>query len=375
MNRSCSCASSIRWRRRSSESVRPLGFWKVGFVYRNAGRRAVAEVALEHLRVEPLVVQRDRDDLGAQPREDLQRPVVRRRLDEHAVAGPDELVGEEAEALERARRHDHARGLDAVAGGDPLAQRPVAAAGPVREHGAAVALDHGAGAVGHLGDRQALGRGHAARKGDDIHEAQSRDRGRRLSARIRSATSCGHLGRRRADLDAARLERVLLRLRGAGGAGDDRAGVAHRLAGRRREAGDVGEDRLRHVLGDELGRLLLLVAADLADHHDQLRLRVVLELREHVDERGADDGVAADADDRRVAEAELRQLVADLVGQRAGARDEPDGALAEDLGRDDADVRLARARARRGSSGRSSSRPSGGSTCTRAASRARARAR
>ena len=46
-----------------------------------------------------------------------------------------------------------------------------------------------------------------------------------------------------------------------------------------------------------------------------LGLRVSLELREHVDERGADDRVASDSDDRRVAEAELRQLVADLVGQ------------------------------------------------------------
>ena len=75
-------------------------------------------------------------------------------------------------------------------------------------------------------------------------------------------------------------------------------------------------------------RLLLLVAADLADHDDVLGLRVGLELLEHVDERRADDRVAADADDRRVAEAELRQLVADLVGQRARARDEADGALA-----------------------------------------------
>ena len=61
-----------------------------------------------------------------------------------------------------------------------------------------------------------------------------------------------------------------------------------------------------------------------------------------VDEGRADDGIAADADDRRVAEPELRQLVADLVRERPRARDEPDAALAEDLGRDDPDVRLAR---------------------------------
>src|SRR5579884_2125412 len=123
------------------------------------------------------------------------------------------------------------------------------------------------------------------------------------------------LGRRRPDLDAARLERFLLPLRRPGGARDDRAGVAHRLAGRGRESGDVREHRLRHVLGDERGGLLLLVAADLADHDDQLRLRVLLELRQHVDERGPDHRIAADADDGRVAEPELGELVADLVGE------------------------------------------------------------
>ena len=91
---------------------------------------------------------------------------------------------------------------------------------------------------------------------------------------------------------------------------------------------------------DEVGRLLLLVAADLADHHDVLGLGVVLEHPEDVDERGADDGVSADADDRRVAEPHLRQLVTDLVGERARAGDEADRALGEDLGRDDPDVRL-----------------------------------
>ena len=92
--------------------------------------------------------------------------------------------------------------------------------------------------------------------------------------------------------------------------------MAHRLPRRRGEAGDVREHRLRHLLLDEPRRLLLLVAADLADHDDDLRLRVGLEPLEHVDERRADDRVAADADDRRVAEPELGQLVADLVGER-----------------------------------------------------------
>ena len=58
-------------------------------------------------------------------------------------------------------------------------------------------------------------------------------------------------------------------------------------------------------------------------------------------------GIAADPDDRRVPEAHLRQLVADLVRQRPRARDEPDVPRGEDLRRDDPDVRLSgRERAR-----------------------------
>ena len=78
--------------------------------------------------------------------------------------------------------------------------------------------------------------------------------------------------------------------------------MAHLLAGRCREAGDVGDDGLGDVLGDEVGGALFGVAADLADHDDQLGLRVVLEQGEDVDEVGADDRIAADADDRGVAE-------------------------------------------------------------------------
>ena len=63
---------------------------------------------------------------------------------------------------------------------------------------------------------------------------------------------------------------------------------------------------------------------------------------EHVDERRADDRIAADADDRRVPEPALRELVADLVRERPRAADEADPALAEHLGGDDPDVRLAR---------------------------------
>ncbi len=65
---------------------------------------------------------------------------------------------------------------------------------------------------------------------------------------------------------------------------DDRPGMAHPLAGRGRLAGDEGGDRLGHVVGDELRCPLLVAAADLADQHHLLGVRVVLEQGQHVDE-------------------------------------------------------------------------------------------
>src|SRR5580704_5423076 len=148
----------------------------------------------------------------------------------------------------------------------------------------------------------------------------------------------GDLGRRPPDPDALALERLGLGLRGAPGAGHDRAGVAHRLARWRGEAGDVADDRLGHVVGDEVGGALLVVATD----HDQFGLRVVLEQPDHVDEVGSGHRISADPDDRRVAEAALGEHVADLVGQRARARHHADVALLEERRGDDSHVGLAR---------------------------------
>src|SRR6516164_10927998 len=73
-----------------------------------------------------------------------------------------------------------------------------------------------------------------------------------------------------AHADAHLLQRLLLRLRGAGGAGDDRPGVAHGLALGRGEPGHVGDHRLADALLDVGGGPLLRVPADLADHDDRI---------------------------------------------------------------------------------------------------------
>ena len=78
---------------------------------------------------------------------------------------------------------------------------------------------------------------------------------------------------------------------GALAARDDGAGVAHLLAGRRGHAGDVGRrPAWSSSSRDELGRLLLGRAADLADHHHGLGVGVGLEGLQAVDERRAGTG-------------------------------------------------------------------------------------
>jgi hypothetical protein len=119
--------------------------------------------------------------------------------------------------------------------------------------------------------------------------------------------------------------------------------VAHLLAGRRSDAGDVAHDGLRHPRLDELRGLFLGRPADLAEHDHRLGLRVGFEQLETVDEARTGNRVTADADARRDTESEVRELIERLIGERARTADDADRTTgARDLGRDETDVALAR---------------------------------
>src|ERR1700722_8639998 len=153
-------------------------------------------------------------------------------------------------------------------------------------------------------------------------------------------------GGRWGDLDAGRLHGGDLRFGIALAARDDGARMAHAAAGWGGAARDESDHRLlapalRLVL-EELGGVFFGGAADLADHHDRLRLRVRQEHLQHVDELGALDGVATDADRGGLAEILARRLKDRLVGERAGARHDADRAALEDVARHDADLAFAR---------------------------------
>src|SRR5215213_2623212 len=98
------------------------------------------------------------------------------------------------------------------------------------------------------------------------------------------------------DADPSGLERGHLFRRGAGATRDDRPGVTHALARRGGLTGDETDHWFGQVLLDEVGGGLLVVAADLTDHDDGFGGGVGFEETEHVDERGADHGVAANTD-------------------------------------------------------------------------------
>ena len=118
--------------------------------------------------------------------------------------------------------------------------------------------------------------------------------------------------------------------------GDDRARVSHATSGGRRLPRDESDHGLLHTIVNEARGLLLVRAADLTHHRDGLRLRIVLERLEHVDEARAVDRVTADPDTGRLADAGARELVHHFVGERARAAHHADSSRCADATGDDA---------------------------------------
>src|SRR5713226_9339119 len=123
---------------------------------------------------------------------------------------------------------------------------------------------------------------------------------------------------------------------------DDRAGVAHAAARRSGLAGDEADHGFPHVRFDEFRSAFFGIAADFADHHDGVRIGIVVEEADRVKERCADDGIASNADAGGLADTETRELVHRFVGQRAAAAHQPDVALLVNASGHDADLAFAR---------------------------------
>src|SRR5438132_4482975 len=142
--------------------------------------------------------------------------------------------------------------------------------------------------------------------------------------------------------DACGGHRCVLVFCSALAAADDRAGVAHAASRRSSLSGDEADHGLLYVGFDPFRSALFGVAADLADHNDGVGVRIVVEKLDGVEERGADDGIAANADAGGLANAELRQLMDGFVGERAAAANDADISLLVDAAGHDADFAFAR---------------------------------
>src|SRR6185312_6584158 len=99
------------------------------------------------------------------------------------------------------------------------------------------------------------------------------------------------------DVDASGAHRIHLGGGGIVSAADDGAGMAHAPARRRGGASDEADSGLLYLLtGEEVRRVDLAVAADLADHDDLPGFLVGQEHLQYLDEIGALDRVPADTD-------------------------------------------------------------------------------
>ena len=192
-SRSRSSASSTSARRRSSDSVRPLGFWKVGIVYRNAGfvsssassTRPSSSMGTPVISApRPLRIFSGRSYVGASTSTRLLSP--RSRCCQRK-ARP---WSEPFETKTRSR-------LDAVPLGEELAERREARGRPVLRRVALLALEDGERARADLLDRQAVGAGDSAGERDhasslgknpeEVGEGLDDLRPRRRAPRDRSA--------------------------------------------------------------------------------------------------------------------------------------------------------------------------------------------
>ena len=117
--------------------------------------------------------------------------------------------------------------------------------------------------------------------------------------------------------------------------------MAHLLAGGCGHTSDVGNNRLAHLVLDELGCFFFGRTTDFADHHDGLGVGVGFECLEAIDERGSGNRIATDTDACGHADVLKLEFIQCLIGERAGAAHDANRTTGlGDFASGDADVAL-----------------------------------
>src|SRR5439155_8567345 len=102
-------------------------------------------------------------------------------------------------------------------------------------------------------------------------------------------------------------------------AADDSAGVTHTAARWSGGSSDEAGDWLAAVLFNPDGSFFFFRAANLANHNNSLCVGIVIEHLDHIQVRGAVDGITANADASGLAHSSARELPNGSVGQFAAA--------------------------------------------------------
>src|SRR5690554_8084271 len=105
---------------------------------------------------------------------------------------------------------------------------------------------------------------------------------------------------------------------GALATGDDGACVAHTLARRCSNTGNVGNHRLGYVLLDERSRFFLGSTTDFTDHDDGFGFRIFLQQLQNINEVGARNRITTDTDTGRLAKTVVSRLLDGFISQGAG---------------------------------------------------------
>lgn len=150
-----------------------------------------------------------------------------------------------------------------------------------------------------------------------------------------------HYGWGFGDADASFAERFDFGFGGPFSAADDGAGVSHSAAWRSGGAGDESGNRFLAMFTDPISGFLFSGTADFTDHDDAVCIGIVIEHFDHVEVRGAMDGIAADADACGLAHVAASELPDGFVGQSAASRDNADVTLFVDVTRSDSDAAAA----------------------------------